>query len=352
MLTARTAVPFFPTPLPDDSLYGLICRYHQISGNAHPRETRKQLIGERHQWADDLLVPEVMARISIATGMDVDYLIDHFTQVPACLWLNHGHPCDGQDCLMSDDIAQELFPGLIVPKRPRVTFWRDHPKVCMTCYERDLQTAGYAYWHLYHQPQFVTVCAEHRTRLLHGCPQCGTPFKCNAFNLPLPECRFCDDLNITAGYVSHFRVLGIEVVMAQVAKRIIDVHRRPRFGWYCVPGCQRVAAHIGVTAQDLLDESNELGRYSEAVGKDLDEMETSWGLWQSEISDFIPIRRFEGFKTPHLHSFSLLGNILQDDFNARHSFASYVLWLLAYAVMRGVAVDEVVSIYMGDDYLQ
>jgi hypothetical protein len=283
--------------------------------------------------------------------MDVDYLVDHYTQVPACLWLSHGYPCDGQDCLLTNDIAQEVFPGLIARKRQKVTFWRDRPKICMTCYENDLQTVGHAYWHLYHQPQFVTVCAAHKTRLLYGCPQCGTPFKCDAFNLPLPECRFCDDLNITAGYVNHFRVSGIEVVMAQLAKRIIDVHRRPRFGWYCSVGCRRVAAHIGVTAEDLLDESNEHGRYSSAVEKDLDGMKESWGLWMSERSEFVPTRYFEGFRTLRIRSFSLLGMILQEDFDARHSFAGQVLWLLAYAVTRGVAVDEVVSIYMGDDCL-
>lgn len=349
---AGITLPFFPTPLSDDSLYGWICRYHQVSGNAHPRETRKQLIGAHHHWPDEYLARELMIGMSAATGLDVDYLIDHYTQLPLCSWLKHGYPYDDQDCLMSSDIVQELFPYWELPKRPKVTLWRDRPKVCMACYEKDFETIGYAYWHLYHQPQFVTVCAEHRTRLLFGCPQCGTTFSNKAFNLPTPKCRRCDDLTITAGYVSHFRVAQIEILMAQITRHFINLRCRPRLGWNCADGCRRVANHVGIDAGDLLDKWSEPSRYASATEVDLNETKQAWGVWATELSDYYPpARSFDGFRVPRMMiDPSFVAHVLQDEYG-RLSFASDVLWLLAYAVTRGVGMDEVVRIYMGDDPL-
>ena len=350
--TAGAVPTFFPTPLPDESLYGLFCRYHQVSGNARASETRKQLVGERHQWPDDFVVRELMKRASAITGVTVDYLIDHHTQIPACLWLDHGYPIDGQDYLESRDLIHELFPGSLVPRRGRMPYWRDHPKICMSCYDNDIETVGYPYWHLFHQPQFVTACAEHSTRLLFGCPQCGTPFPCKYFELPVPECRFCDDLTITSGYVKHFRVSAIEQVVAQVTRHIIDAHRRPRCGWNCSIGCRRLVAHLGVPPADFLDESSECSRYATAVEEDLKLTKESWGIWSTELSSYLPTRRFEGFKVSQMRFTSIIGDILLGDVNCRHYFAEHSLWLLAYAVPRGVDAREAIGIYMGDDYLQ
>lgn len=351
--TSGTAPPFFPAPLPDDSLYGLICRYHQISGNAHPSETRKQLVGKHHHWPDHLLTRDLVVRIADVAGITVDYLIDHYTQIPVCEWLDHGFPRDGQDCLDTGDIIFELFPGLVVPKRGGIMpYWRDAPKICMMCYDNDFETVGFPYWHLSHQPQFVTVCAKHRTRLLFGCPQCGNRFPCTAFELPTPECRFCDGLTISAEYVSQFRVSEIEVAMAQVTKHIIDCRRRPRFGWCSAHGNVRLAARLGMGPVDFFDKLGDFNRFAHATKDDLSETKSSWGVWTTGLSIYVPARRFEGFRVFDFFYGETIGDMLLEEKHSRRVFAMDTLWLFAYAITRGVDMREAVSIYMGDDFLQ
>lgn len=289
--------------------------------------------------------------MSVATDTDLDYLIDHHTQLPLCAWLHHGHLYDNQDCLANSGIQQELFPNWTFPTPARMRLWRDRPKVCMACYENDLETIGQAFWRLYHQPQSVTVCAEHGTRLLFGCPQCGTPFSRRLFDLPMPQCRWCNDLTITAGYVSHFGVAHIEILVAQVVRNFISVHRRPRLGWNCADGCRRVAAHIGLDAEDLLEKWSEPCQYASATERELNSTQNSWGEWATDLSDYYAsARAFDGFKVPETVDPSSVAYILQSE-DGRLVFPSDVLWLLAYAVTLGVSVDKVVEIYMGDEFL-
>ena len=166
-----TKPTLFPAPLPDESDYSLISRYHLISGNKSRINTKRILLKYNFDETTkpDITVKEsfkILNNISEWLGLPIVTFIEKHTLFnfwkPFCWYYDmsdtkHGYKYhDRIEDILSDSYIQKSIS------------FRESLKIqkcCPKCMKEDVKEYGHTYWHRSHQPPGVYVCYKHKCKL-------------------------------------------------------------------------------------------------------------------------------------------------------------------------------------------
>ncbi|WP_420803702.1 TniQ family protein [Ralstonia mojiangensis] len=152
--------------LPDETLFSLVSRQHQLSGNVRASETCRDAFGV-DRLGPEANIPSVPGAFVAAThgryGSAGEILLQH-TVLPYYLPLASAKiRADVWAQLTSDEPQSFRYPlGRLTGR-----LCAHHPlKACAGCMAEDQASFGVAYWHRLHQLPSVWVCPKHRSSLL------------------------------------------------------------------------------------------------------------------------------------------------------------------------------------------
>lgn len=166
-------INFFPSPLPDETLYSVAARYHFMSGNTTSTETCKSLFGNHnggllHDFPSGINIfsqctgcmdgnpQEIMQRLTILPYFEPFVPVSTITLV--------------KEALLANQSEKLKFFLCLPPSMVEIT----HPlKACPACISVDIASTGFPYWHRTHQLPGVLMCPEHQ------CPLLISPCKIN-----------------------------------------------------------------------------------------------------------------------------------------------------------------------------
>lgn len=339
----------FPSPLRDEPLYSLFCRYHMVSGNAHVEVTREQLTGQSSGWPDRhsyFSIDDVATRIGSVLELTTDQIINRFTLVPLHVWL-------GDDPgNMGFRSSRNPGFGKVLPSsdaRHRLPVYEPHDlKVCIRCCEEDQATLGASRWHLVHQPEEVTVCPAHGLRLLSGCLWCGHPPSRDHLDLPNLTCQACGRVHSSLE-VEGFQSTQLERDVAQIVKLLIERAERPRPSWSGLNAEHGLMQYFGLGTYGNFDGGRRFNAFLRSEDAALIEVERSWtGGVQNELKPLYP-----GLKSPRA---ALRGHDVKHDFlssrRAPELAKACRLWLLVYASRQWANTERAINNYLREGYNQ
>lgn len=154
--------PLFPKPLPDETIFSLICRFHLLSAQASFKGQTLPLLGINGSRPSNEF-PSFLPTLERLSGISLEYLIKRMTS------LHYYEPfidkCDYEvlyEALRAGDtgnlqsklgmVANRITPG-------------QYLKYCPLCADYDENKFGVAYWHKVHQLVGLTVCPIHQCHL-------------------------------------------------------------------------------------------------------------------------------------------------------------------------------------------
>ncbi len=153
----------FPAPLPDETVYSWVCRFHFFAAHADfKRDTLRKLGIRDNRPANEF--PPYLQKLSELSGVNLDQLIFCFTNA------HYFQPF--MDQIMYEEICERLKRGDTSSLQSRIgaVANRITPgqllKYCPLCAEEDAQQFGTSYWHRSHQLVGVTACESHGIHLL------------------------------------------------------------------------------------------------------------------------------------------------------------------------------------------
>jgi hypothetical protein len=154
--------------LPDETLFSLCSRHHRLWGYATSSRSTQVLFGHRRAGTQHDLpssISQFAARTDGHFGSDVEIARD---RTLLRFYRPFVDPQDVQSAVQAmcgPSVAHLKFGlGLLTSR-----FRAHHPlKACMTCLRHDVDSEGWAYWHLQHQFPGVWVCPEHGEPLLES----------------------------------------------------------------------------------------------------------------------------------------------------------------------------------------
>jgi hypothetical protein len=160
-------VNFFPYAYPDESLFSLISRYHQLSGNLDDRATLTELFG-KHTLIVTSHLPSLIdiftSNIPTGAGVDSQMVIDRYTVFPYYRPFLSERQHLNAIAMMKGGSANGLKTMMgIVPSQTRSS--NNCYRFCAECVIHDAEQYGQAYWHRAHQLPLVWICHEHRIQL-------------------------------------------------------------------------------------------------------------------------------------------------------------------------------------------
>ena len=157
---------FFPQAKPDEILYSLIARYHEMSGNTMHRQTLEELFGNRGEHSS-MVLPSRLGFLSeqlTRFGYSFDALLMQHTLVPYFT------------LFYAEETVQEVISWAKENQKGALNklglfgAFEAAPKslrFCPICYAEEFKKAGEGYWHRLHQTPGVLVCERHHLPLLH-----------------------------------------------------------------------------------------------------------------------------------------------------------------------------------------
>jgi len=266
----NTLFPFLPQLLPDETLYGLVTRFHILNGRPHVRRTLSSLFGSFYFLSLHTLLPNRLRYLSsvLPAGMDNSGLsaIERFTCLPylrpfirkslyeiAChALLTH-----------TNNTSIRCRLGL-KPYHLSVPILR----YCVDCRDQDLLTHGIPYWRRLHQLPMVHICISHE-RLLTEIPLQFYDNSSGVSSLDLPPLVTpsipdgCSDHDgarspIYKRFVEDFYVAMHSAIASQINPRVIYNERCRELGY--IPrvriATKRLAGDIAdYYGQIILDEA-------------------------------------------------------------------------------------------------
>jgi len=160
----------FPTPLPDELLYGIIACYAEMTSCTDPFTTNSELFGK--PLLQDSLVPvELMGledRLHPDTGITAEKLLLEHTLYP--------YYCVSEprrETLMHWMLAKRLYryrrSVTSNRKSQSARFRPGHLRICPSCVREDRSEHGRPYWHRSHQLFGVDYCTKHEEPLGEAC---------------------------------------------------------------------------------------------------------------------------------------------------------------------------------------
>jgi len=195
---------FFPVPMPDETTYSLLSRYHVLSGSHSPVWSRRNLGLDDCASVVSALprhVTEILAALppnySIASALD---LIEKHTILPYFLFFRGR---DDRENIL--DVSQgggswTHLLGMIACRGHELAAEHSFPAYCQSCVREDLNVHGFSYWRRTHQLPSVRVCPWHHEPLHLACIHFyrnGRRFQ--GFCLP-DQASQTDDPNLVTGF--------------------------------------------------------------------------------------------------------------------------------------------------------
>lgn len=179
--------PLFPKPMPDETVFSLLCRFHLVSAQGSFKANTLKMMGINASRPSNEL-PSFLPAFSKASGISINQLIHKFTSVhyyepfvsktsfqALVSGLTNGNTSSLQSKLGM--VANRMMQGQSL-------------KFCPQCAAEDIEKYGITYWRVTHQLVGATVCSEHH------CQLCGVPRKSVKVMLP-PQCSQveCNDVD-------------------------------------------------------------------------------------------------------------------------------------------------------------
>lgn len=155
-------IDYFPSPLPDESLFSRLARYHLLSGHLRSRFTLHELFA-RNSIVITSHLPSGIGQLAerIAGKRDdrlADSLLSH-TMFPYFLpFLSQRQATGATQALVGRDAGS--VKGLLGVLASRVG-GHNRFRLCDACISEDRLHFGYAYWHRAHQLPGVWICHKH-----------------------------------------------------------------------------------------------------------------------------------------------------------------------------------------------
>ena len=159
-------ITYMPTIYPDELVYSWFCRYYVHSGCFSHKTALQELYCKKSDYVSKEFIGnlnnEAMGQIDEIYSLDK--LVLNYTMYPqyarfiplaekkeALYRLGH-NSCD----------VHYLFP--VLPRNDREQYLR----YCPLCVKEDRETYGEAYWHRKHQIRNMSICVEHKCRLMES----------------------------------------------------------------------------------------------------------------------------------------------------------------------------------------
>lgn len=166
--TQSDLFPLSGTPewLPDETLFSLCSRYHNLSGNLLASSSCQQLFGHAQRGAAHDFpskLSEFAARTHGLLGT-AEEIIRGRTLLPYYLPLRSiDDEVNAMSAMCGDGIGSLKFQLGILTSR----FGANHPlRACSKCMREDEKIYGVAYWHLQHQYPGAWICIHHELPLI------------------------------------------------------------------------------------------------------------------------------------------------------------------------------------------
>ena len=160
-------IAFFPEPYPDELAYSWFSRYHVRSGHMTFSTTATDLFVEHGKRPSvEFIIPltEDVKRV-IEYYLPYHQFIEKHTMFP---YYSRFIPLERR--LSAWEMLQEgnrrFADALYITKNKGIQ--RPHLRYCPICAQADRGQYGETYWHRHHQLPWVSVCPEHRYRLLNS----------------------------------------------------------------------------------------------------------------------------------------------------------------------------------------
>lgn len=150
---------FFPKPLPDETVYSLLCRFHLASAQASFKGNTLKLFKINGSRPNNEF-PSFLNEFEGLSGIDMPTLINQMTS------FHYYEP------FLSPDMCLRLYDSLRTGKTEslqsqlgivasRFTYGKEL-KSCPLCMKENIDTYGTTYWHLEHQITGVLSCPKHK----------------------------------------------------------------------------------------------------------------------------------------------------------------------------------------------
>ena len=184
---------WFPIPYPGESLYSMLARYHERSGNYLPRDSMGQLFGDRREVCS-ALIPyrlEHLAEQTARFGLDFNTLLHMYTLYDYYLLFASQKNRNRVQEILHENLGQAYDRMLGNHSRKQ---FPDFLRFCPQCAKEEEKRYGEAYWHNTHQIPGMCFCEKHGCSLVnstvstvsHGKKQLYVPLSavCHIFEQP------------------------------------------------------------------------------------------------------------------------------------------------------------------------
>jgi len=179
--------PLFPKPMPDETVFSLLCRFHLVSAQGYFKANTLKSMGINASRPSNEL-PCFLPAFSRVSGISINQLIYKFTSVhyyePFVSKTSFQYLVTGLANGNTSSLQSKL--GMVANRMMQGQSLR----FCPQCAEEDVEKYGITYWRITHQLVGATVCSEHHCQLY------GVPRKSVKVMLP-PQCSKieCNDVD-------------------------------------------------------------------------------------------------------------------------------------------------------------
>jgi hypothetical protein len=153
--------PPFLAWLADETLFSLVSRHHRLWGHSIARRTATLLFGHVRGGAHHDLpsyLGEFVNRTGGVHGRVEQLAREHTLLKYYAAFISPAEVDNAVACMAGRNVAHlKLRLGILTSR-----FRANHPlKACEACMDDDIDTEGWAYWHLEHQYPGVWICLKH-----------------------------------------------------------------------------------------------------------------------------------------------------------------------------------------------
>lgn len=158
-------IAFFPEPYPDELAYSWFSRYHIRSGHATFSASAKDLFIEHGKRPSiEFIIPLTDdVKTTIQRYMPYRHFLEKHTMFPYyARFIPLERRLSAWELIQNGD--RRFADALYITKSKAIQ--RTHVRYCPICAQADRMQYGETYWHRHPQLPWVSVCPEHRCRLL------------------------------------------------------------------------------------------------------------------------------------------------------------------------------------------
>ena len=158
-------ISFFPEPLPGELAYSWFSRYHVRSGHMTFSTTAADLFVEYGKRPSvEFIIPLTDgAKVAIERYMPYERFLEKHTMFPYyARFIPLERRLSAWELIKEGD--RRFADALYITKNKGIQ--RPHLRYCPICAQGDRVQYRETYWHRHHQLPWVSVCPEHRCRLL------------------------------------------------------------------------------------------------------------------------------------------------------------------------------------------